>query len=359
MNAFRVASICSAIFFASASQAADLSGLAELNPAQAKAQLQAASAADGYAGALFEKNSAGYMKAFRGALNAAAANTQSFPSGSLTRWNENPSVTLFDRDQRYVANATSLVLQTAASRERVWNGLPTSGYLNTVVVTGHSGLCTGTAVAPNAVITAQHCHCGGTNEFVAVGSIFDGQRPGIRVSRSIPMKACDQPTSKEADIALLILSANLDPSVVPASLASKSLIDKAKSIRVVGFGRDDSGRVGQKLMVDIPMASTDCSGAVGSTPSTSVPDSVYYGCNRGFEMVAGAPLLNKDTCNGDSGGPAFVRDSNGNDYLAGATSRAVATPGARPCGDGGIYVRLDGNVVQWVRNQGVQLIQAP
>ena len=52
------------------------------------------------------------------------------------------------------------------------------------------------------------------------------------------------------------------------------------------------------------------------------------------------PLLGKDTCSGDSGGPFYVTDGKSGWLLAGATSRSTKSAMAT-CGDGGIYVRLD------------------
>jgi len=335
---------------------ADLAAPTVFPNAFAAQQQRAAKAADGYASALFDSNSAEYMAAFRSALNSAAAITQPFPTVGVPRSAVPiaPTTTLFDRDPRYIANSKLLILNDqGAASERVWNGLPTTGYQNTVVITGNSGLCTGTAISKNVVITAQHCHCDGVNQFVGVGTHYDDQHPGIRVARSVPMKKCDKPVSAQADIALLILEQDFEASVIPATLASQSLIDHATQVRVVGFGRDEHNQVGQKLFVDVPVASTACGGSVKVAAGAQVPDSVYYGCNAGFELVASAPLLKKDTCNGDSGGPAFVRDQNGNDYLAAATSRAVSTPGANNCGDGGVYVRLDGAVAVWIKQQGV------
>jgi endonuclease G len=54
-------------------------------------------------------------------------------------------------------------------------------------------------------------------------------------------------------------------------------------------------------------------------------------------MVAGRKGLGKDTCNGDSGGPAYLRQAGGY-VVAGLTSRATRSAAVN-CGDGGIYVR--------------------
>ena len=102
-------------------------------------------------------------------------------------------------------------------------------------------------------------------------------------------------------------------------------------------------------MVDVPVASSLGDGTV-TTAAGTVEDATFYRCSSGREMVAGAASLDKDTCNGDSGGPLFVQSSDGNLYLAATTSRATGTPGLRPCCDGGIYVRSDGLVLQRIRS---------
>jgi secreted trypsin-like serine protease len=59
----------------------------------------------------------------------------------------------------------------------------------------------------------------------------------------------------------------------------------------------------------------------------------------GLELVAGRPLLARDSCTGDSGGPFYVQDG-ANWLLAAATSRATDSSMSN-CGDGGVYVRVD------------------
>ncbi len=88
-------------------------------------------------------------------------------------------------------------------------------------------------------------------------------------------------------------------------------------------------------MVDVPIASPDCRGTVEGHD-----DSLSYGCDRGLEIVAGRPLLERDSCKGDSGGPFYVLDGMGQWQIAGATSRATDSA-MHTCGDGGIYVRVD------------------
>jgi secreted trypsin-like serine protease len=90
-----------------------------------------------------------------------------------------------------------------------------------------------------------------------------------------------------------------------------------------------------KRFVDVPIASPLCKGTVDGES-----DHASYGCDAGFELVAGKPLLAKDSCTGDSGGPFYIEAAPGEWQIAGATSRATNSA-PNDCGDGGIYVRLD------------------
>jgi secreted trypsin-like serine protease len=132
------------------------------------------------------------------------------------------------------------------------------------------------------------------------------------------------------DIAVLLLAEPLD--IAPRPIAEPGALTGASSVRLVGYGNTDfQGRTGygRRRVVDVPLA--------GNLPG--------YGADPKTEFVAGAPALDRDSCNGDSGGPAYVRV--GDEWLlAGATSRATDNA-VRPCGDGGIYT-LVGAYAEWI-----------
>jgi secreted trypsin-like serine protease len=134
------------------------------------------------------------------------------------------------------------------------------------------------------------------------------------------------------DIAVLVLERDVK-GVKPRAIAKEIQTDSARYVRLVGFGATNSAGTegyGIKREVDVPMASTAC-GAQG--------DQVQYGCNGGIEFVAGKPFLNLDSCNGDSGGPAYIWYES--DWLlAGVTSRPTKNS-KQACGDGGVYTRVD------------------
>jgi endonuclease G len=141
---------------------------------------------------------------------------------------------------------------------------------------------------------------------------------------------------KHNDLLVLVLEKK---ATAPArALASSAMIDGATDARAVGFGNVDamgSFGYGIKRQVDLPIASPSCSGSVGGEE-----DSMAYGCDPMLEIVAGKPLLAKDSCNGDSGGPLYIQGDGGAWFLAAATSRATDSA-MSACGDGGIYVRVE------------------
>jgi len=232
-------------------------------------------------------------------------------------------------DPVYIENAKSLI----PNRSRVIGGTATSAFPDCVAVGSKTGwCCTGTLVAPNVVVSAGHCR-GGCSSRVYIGTDVSAAGEIIDV-RSAVKHPKYKPPSENHDLMVLILKQ--DATATPRPLATDKMLQAAKSVRVVGFGNTDvqsTQGYGQCRMVDVPLASNDPK--YGSDPST--------------EFVAGAPFLDRDSCNGDSGGPAYVQSSR-KWYLAGATSRAtaVASP-VRPCGDGGIYTRVS-SFADWVRS---------
>ncbi|MGE3314041.1 MAG: trypsin-like serine protease [Planctomycetaceae bacterium] len=239
-------------------------------------------------------------------------------------------------DPEYIKNSKKYLESLPA---RVVGGVPTSEYADCVAVGTSAGwCCTGTLVAPNVVISAGHCY-GGCASRVFVGSDVTLSGSVFKVKSAVRHPDYGK-AGLHNDLMVLILEQDV-PGVKPRPFAPSSAIDAGFFVRAVGFGNTDvhsSIGFGIKRVVDIPMATPNC--------ETSAAQS-RYGCDNGLELVAGAPFLDKDTCNGDSGGPVYV-EHNGNWYLAGATSRATRDS-IRPCGDGGIYVRLD-KYIDWIKS---------
>lgn len=194
-------------------------------------------------------------------------------------------------------------------------------------------MCTGTLIARRVVATAAHCLEGvGADEVeVVFGATVASEAPpsmrrpvaslvghpeysffgqptddpdGLSDDRDIGVVVLDTPAPSNIPIAPVLRGADVDARLVPDTT----------ELVIAGYGLtefDGGGDYGRLY--------------VASTPFI----------RRGLsEILAGRPG-SPDTCNGDSGGPAYV-DVGGVLHLAGITSRAALSSQA-PCGDGGIY----------------------
>jgi hypothetical protein len=193
-------------------------------------------------------------------------------------------------------------------------------------------ICTGTLIAPNVVVTADHCR-NVTRVFLRGNDISrpeDGET--LRVVRQF--------SHPEVDLRVLLLER--DSQVLPRHVAWGAGLSGIQTAILVGFGTIDvHGTVGYglKRKVEVPLTSRDC----------SEPDAPKkYGCLPSREMVAGHRGLLLDSCRGDSGGPLYIRNTDGEYFLIGATSRGIRDS-FTTCGDGGIYVRVD-LCLDWIRN---------
>jgi secreted trypsin-like serine protease len=248
-----------------------------------------------------------------------------------------------DDDSRFKANTLHMVRQTTSGvQPRIFGGtlVVASAYPDAVSVQGPGGYCTGTLIAPNVVLTAAHCQCGNVNKTVVIG--INLQRPDqvISVVRGIAMNGCTDSLPGK-DVALLFLEkspTNVSPRVFAKAASIANIVD----VVAVGFGLTERGTSGIKLMTDIPVASSACNGS-----ADGIDDVAHYGCAKDTELVAGMQNLNKDTCHGDSGGPIYIKTSEG-EHLVGATSRGIQTKGAADCGDGGVYELLQGAILEWI-----------
>lgn len=233
-------------------------------------------------------------------------------------------------DPVYLQNARKLI----KSRDKIVGGTPTSDFPECVAVgSATRWCCTGTLVAPNVVVTAAHClpRCA---RRVFLGEDVDLPAAGrvIDVGRAVAHPGYSPPDPTD-DLAVLILAEAVE-DVVPRAIAAPSALPAAFAVRLAGYGNTDpfaTSGYGRRRMVDVPIASSD----------------PQFGADPSREFVAGAPFLDRDSCTGDSGGPAYVQ-VDGEWFLAGATSRATDSS-LRPCGDGGIYTTA-AVYTDWVRS---------
>ena len=194
--------------------------------------------------------------------------------------------------------------------------------------------CTGVLVHPRIVLTAGHCFKPAPY-IIALNTINQNALSNaeiIDVKKAIPHAGYQQ-TRKFYDISVLVLSR--PAATIPVQIADSNEINTALNTTLVGFGNDDIHSTvgfGIKRMVSVPITS------IRRTVNDSLDaDENRYDYESDLEFVAGGNGY--DSCNGDSGGPAYIV-VDGVRKLAGLTSRATAGANT-PCGDGGIYTRVD------------------
>lgn len=255
-----------------------------------------------------------------------------------------PSEPQLLQDSRYARNARLLADRTLGG-DRVLGGKPVRpGDMLHCVAVGGDGRwgCTGTLIGPRLVLTAGHCAALATRVYFGHDVYSPAQGKVVGVARSERHPGYDG-SSYDNDLMLLLLEEDMSDAG-PARLAPPALVDAATEGRVVGFGHTNAGGssgYGVKRYVDVPVASPSCAGTVGAKD-----DDVAYGCHADREIVAGRPLLEMDSCRGDSGGPFYLAGADGEWLLAAATSRSTRSA-THACGDGGIYVRID-RYVEWI-----------
>jgi len=220
-------------------------------------------------------------------------------------------------DATFLANGRLM----APDGDRIIGGVPTSEFPDCVAVGSETGwCCSGTLVAPNVVVTAGHCQAKCASRVLIgddVGREADAQVIAVARAELHPSYS-----RGKDDLCTLVLAEDA-VGVEPRPIAEPDALDGTTSVRIAGFGNTSVyGGYGRRMMVDVPLAANE----------------PRFGADADKEFVAGSPFLDRDSCNGDSGGPAYVQHDGGW-LLAGATSRATDSR-YRLCGDGGIYTRV-------------------
>jgi secreted trypsin-like serine protease len=277
-------------------------------------------------------------------LRATMGEMRALPIHASTgRVDRSPRAQQLISDPRYLKNARALASRTQGGT-RVIGGaaVPKKTFLDCVAVGNDDQWgCTGTLIAPNVVVSAGHCSDFATRVFFGNDVSKPGRTVRVRERHRHPDY---RKQGRQNDLLVLVLDERVE-NIGSRAIADKATVDEATDGRVVGFGNTDplgSTGYGVKRQVDVPIASPSCQGTLNGEA-----DAVAYGCDAGLEFVAGKPLLAKDSCTGDSGGPFYIETATGW-ALAGATSRATNSA-PNDCGDGGIYVRVE-HYLSWIRS---------
>lgn len=209
--------------------------------------------------------------------------------------------------------ATATTAAAAPPTPRVVNGIvaqdrPTTGALLFAYGSNYfQAVCSGTLIGCQTFLTAAHCVCTGST-FASCGTPVPGkysvylQDVGIVGVASIdvdPTFAFEQ----RGDVAVLTLTAPVT-GVAPTPINTSLRPPSGTTVEVAGYGLTRGGADDIGLLRRGLAETATCSGT----------DADHHVC-WSFDDPLGIPGLDSNTCNGDSGGPAFADLGFGNSVV--------------------------------------------
>ncbi len=224
-------------------------------------------------------------------------------------------------------------------------------------------VCSGLYISARRILTAAHCTCGASNYRVTNEDFDKGKfRAATFVARFGNYNCDKRYIPRGDDLALLEITQPLWSTDIATTCPQYSLLPAIEfaahwfptppeNISVAGYGFSGSAAqdLGSRQEAVVSLDSVLC----------ATRQARGLSCLPFAEFVAGATPVRgtaRDTCGGDSGGPAFF-SARGNFIPFGVISRALPVNQRFPdkaCGSGGVYTHLGrSDVITWLKDSGV------
>jgi hypothetical protein len=220
----------------------------------------------------------------------------------------------------WAASASPLTAQPSPQSVAGGEAVVECGWPDTVAVTGGGGICTGTLVHPRVVVYA--AHCGGGSKQIRFGESSTTSAYTRHPERCITYPDYIGTTDQAHDWAFCVLDEPITeiPVTPPMFGCELDVLEAGLSVVIVGFGNSsEAGGSGTKRWAQTQVVST-----FGNT------------INIGGDGVS--------TCQGDSGGSAFVQLDDGSWRAISIVSTGVG------CGLTGVHSLMKG-AIPWIEEE--------
>lgn len=209
-------------------------------------------------------------------------------------------------------------------------------------------VCGGSLIAQDVVLTAAHCIDANkpiVSVTVNVNYTSDVDTTGYeyprKVTKRIPYPMYNSDTDV-ADLGILILDSPVKGVPLVKLNTASSTPTNGQSLSVIGFGYIDNEETDPEYLMEV------------SVPTVSQQDcndsNSYDGKIVQSAMIcAGTTQGGKDSCNGDSGGPLFIRGKNANEDIQVGIVSFGDTSGCAVPDYPGVYTRVS-TYTKWIQD---------